>query len=295
MTMHPIRFIAVLVIASPLPAVGQSSKGEQQVRRFLAEYDKAIASRDIVFLEAVLPSDYTYTGASGKESDRARVLAFFTREKDTPTYTMNSLKHEDVQVRVVGNMAVVTNDYTSQTTPIDSPEAEPDIDKGRHTGVFERRNGRWMVIAEQDTEQPHDDRLMERQVVKAGREYNDLMKRLQSGGSLAEFEKGGDIAVLKRRHAEEYTGTSPDGDICSKAEEVEGYQSNQMKVESAELSQQRVRAIDNNTAVETGRIRYLGTRAGRPVDITKRFTRTWVFRERWQVLADHDSLVRKKD
>jgi uncharacterized protein (TIGR02246 family) len=187
---------ATLIIVSAFAAVAQNSKDEQEVRGFLAEYDKAVLSRDIDFLERVLPDDYVFTGASGRMSDRTRVLKFFKQQRDKPTYRMNSLKHENVKVRVVGNMAVVTNDYTAQTTPIDSPNAEPQTAKGRHTKVIEKRNGRWMVIAEQDTEQARDDKLMEQQVVKAGREYNELMKRLKSERSYAELEKGGDIAAL---------------------------------------------------------------------------------------------------
>jgi hypothetical protein len=47
---------------------------------------------------------------------------------------MVSLKHENVVVRVIGNTAVVTNDYTAQWTELDAPDAEPNTDKGRHTG-----------------------------------------------------------------------------------------------------------------------------------------------------------------
>jgi ketosteroid isomerase-like protein len=287
---------ATLIIVSTFTAIAQISKDEQEVRGFLAEYDKAVSSRDIAFLERVLPEDYVYTGANGRMSDRTRVLNFFKRQRDKPTSRTHSLRHDNVNVRVVGKMVVVTNDYTSETTPIDSPDAEPQTNKGRHIVVFEKRNGRWMVIAEQDTEQVHDDKLMEQQVLKAGREYNELMKRLKSGRSYAELEKSGDIAALKRLLADEYTYTSRDGEIFSKAEDLEGYKTNQIKLESAELLEQKVRVIDNNTAVETGKIRYVGTNAGQPFDITKRYTTTWInWGERWQIMADHTSAVKQKD
>lgn len=286
---------AAFIIILTFSAVAQNSKDEQQVRGFLAEYDKAVSSRDIAFLERVLPDDYVYTGASGRMSDRARVLKFFKQQRDKPTYK-NSVTHENVKVHVVGNMAVVTNDYTAQTTPIDSPDAEPQITKGRHTKVIEKRNGRWMVIAEQDTEQARDDKLMQQQVLKAGREYNELMKRLKSGRRYAELEKSGDIAALKRVLADDYTYTSRDGEIFSKAEDLEGYKTNQIRIESAEFLEQKVRIIDNGTAVETGKIRYVGTNAGKPFDITKRYTTTWVFwDDRWQIIADHTSMVKQKD
>jgi ketosteroid isomerase-like protein len=158
--------------------------------------------------------------------------------------------------------------------------------------AFEKRRGRWMVIAEQDTEQPNDDKLMEQQVLKAGREYNDLMKRLKSGLSYTELEKKGDIAALRRMLADDYLYTSRDGKISTKTQDVEGYRTNQVKLESAVFLDQKVRMVDNYTAVETGMIRYVGTNAGKPFDITKRYTTTWVgWSGRWQIVADHTSVV----
>jgi ketosteroid isomerase-like protein len=293
MTMQKLLTIATLIVVSPIAIAAQSSREEQEVRAFLVEYDKAVASRNIAFLERVLPNDYVFTGGSGRKSDRSQVLKFFTQERDKPSYRMISLKHENVVVRAVGNMAVVTNDYTSQTTPIDAPNAEPSTYKGRHTGVLEKRNGRWMVIAEQDTEQMHDDKLMELQVAKAGRDYNQLIKRLRDGRSYAELEKGGDIAELTRLLADEYTCTCGEGEITRKAQEIERYKSNLIRLESAELLQQSVIAIDNNAAVETGKVRYVGTDAGQRIDVTRRYTTTWVSWSRgWQIVAHHSSLVK---
>ena len=293
MSIHQMIAIATFTVVSPFTLAGQNSNAEQEVRVFIAEYDRAVASRDIAFLERVMPDDYVFTGASGRKSDRAQALKFFTQQRDKPSYRMISLKHENVIVRVVDDMAVVTNDYTSQTTPIDAPDAEPDTYKGRHTGVFEKRNGRWMVIAEQDTEQVHDDKLMERQVTKAGRDYNDLMKRLRSGRSYAELEKNGDIAALKRVLTDDYTCTCGDGKISGKPQELERYKTIQIRVESAELSEQKVLAIDNNAAVETGRVRYVGTNAGQPIDIAMRYTTTWVsWGNGWQIVAQHFSPVK---
>ncbi len=291
--MQKLLAIATLIVGIPFAVAAQSSRAEQEVRAFLAEYDKAVAGRDIAFLERVMPNDYVFTGESGRKSDRAQVLMFFTQQRDKPSNRMISLKHENVSVRAVGNMAVVTNDYTSQTTPIDAPNAEPATYKGRHTGVFEKRKGRWMVIAEQDTEQMHDDKLMERQVAKAGHDYNELIKRLRSGRSYAELEKGGDIAALTRLLADEYTCTCGNGEITRKAQELESYRRSQINLESAELLEQSVLAIDNNAAVETGKVRYVGTDAGKHIDITERYTTTWVFWSRgWQIVARHSLLVK---
>jgi ketosteroid isomerase-like protein len=286
--------IALLIVASPVGVSAQNSKAEREVRAFLVEYDKAVAERDIAFLERVLPVDYVFTGASGRKSDRAQVLQFFTQQRDKPTSRMISLKHENVVVRVVGNMAVATNDYTSRTTPIDAPDAEPETYTGRHTGVFEKRNGRWMVIAEQDTEQARDDKLMERQVMKAGRDFHELTKRWSDGRSFAERETSGDVAALKRVLRDEYMCTCGGGEVRSKAQELDRYRNSEIRLESSELSEQKVLAIDNNAAVETGKIRYIGKEAGQSIDISKRYTTTWVnWGQGWQIVAHHFSPVNR--
>lgn len=292
-SVHRVCVIAAFMAVAPFAVGAQGTATEREVRAFLAEYDKAVAARDMAFLERVLPEDYVFTGANGRKSDRAQVLKFFSRERANPSYRMVSLEHRNVVVRAVGDMAVVTNDYTSRTTPIAEPNVEPDSNSGRHTGVFEKRHGHWMVIAEQDTEQIHDDKLMERQVTKAGQDYNELMKRLRSGRSYAALERGGEIAALTRMLSDEYVGTSMDGELVRKAQELDAYRSSHVILASAELLGQKVLVIDNNSALETGTVKYAGTTGGEPFAINVRYTTTWVsWGKGWQIVARHSSVAK---
>jgi len=130
-------------------------------------------------------------------------------------------------------------------------------------------------------------------VVKAGREYNELIKHLKSGRSYAESERSGDVGALNRVLADEYTCTSYDGEISSKVDNLESYRTNQNKIASAEVLEQQVRIISNYTAIEIEKIRYVGSNAGKAYDITKRVTMTWIWRDfRWQIAADHSSIVK---
>lgn len=287
---------AMLTLALASVAAGQDSTATQEVVRFLADYDRAVAGRDIAFLQRVLPEDYVFTGVSGRLSDRTKVLRYFEDERKNPTHEMRSLKHENVHVRVVGNMAVVTNDYTSEWTAAASPAGEPRIDKGRHTGVFEKRHGRWMVIAEQDTEQPHDDKAMEREILKAGREYNETTSRLRSRHRDTHADSAGDLADLEKMLTDEYTCTSAAGETFGKSQVLANYRSDPTQVDSTELLDQAVRVIDNGAGVETRTVRYLGTRNGRAFDTTRRYTATWVlWGDHWQVVAEHTSVVGQKE
>lgn len=286
--------IIIIIFVAAFSAFAQVSKSESEVRTFIDQYGKAITNRDIAFLERATPDDYVYTSPSGTMTNREQALKYHKRQRDKPDHKLISREYLNVKVHVVGKMALVTNDWISVTSPIDSTNAEPTADKGRYTGVFEKRNGRWMAIAEDDSEQIHDDKWMVSGVLKAGREYNELMKRLKSGRSYAELEKSGDIAALNRTLADEYTYTSRDGEIFNKAQDLESYKTNQNKIESAEILEQNVRTIDNSSAVETGKIRYIGTNAGKSFDITKRYTTTWAFYGGlWQITADHTSAVKQ--
>jgi hypothetical protein len=65
-----------------------------------------------------------------------------------------------------------------------------------------------------------------------------------------------------------------------------------VNIQSAAMLNQEVRSISSTAAVETGTIRYKGANNGKPFDITKRYTTTWVWRGgRWQIIADHASKV----
>ena len=160
--------------------------------------------------------------------------------------------------------------------------------------VLEKRGGYWKVITEHESERPRDRKLMEQQVLKAGREYNDLMIRLKSGREYASLLQQGEIAALDLLLADEYLYTSREGEVSSKAQDLESYKTIQIKNYSAELLDQKVRVIGNNAAVETGMVRYKGTNKGVPFDITKRYTTTWVLRGfRWQIVADHTSQLKQ--
>lgn len=285
-------FMMLALVATSI-AVGAQDRREREVREFLSRYDKAVADREVATLELMLAEDYVYTGASGRRSDRSRVLAFYKREKTAPSNRRISLIHDNVKIRAVGSMAVITNAYTSQTAPLDPPDAEVEITRGIHIVVFEKRKNRWLVIAEQDTEQPHDEKPMIQQVFKAGQAYNELMKRIKSGRSYEDLEKGGDIAALKQILADDYSSVNSDGEVINKTEELERYKTIRITLSSSEILEQNVRIIDNNTAVETGKIRRIGAKDGGAFDIAIRYTTTWVFCDgRWQIIAEHASTIK---
>ncbi|SDB58415.1 Predicted ester cyclase [Flavobacteriaceae bacterium MAR_2010_188] len=138
-----------------------------------------------------------------------------------------------------------------------------------------------------------DPKILEQDVRKAGIEYNELMKHLKSGQPYEELEKSGAIAALDSLLAKEYIYTSRDGVASDKKESLEDYKNLKLNLYSADMLNQEVRIINNDAAVETGTVRYRGINNGKAFDITKRYTTTWVWRNnRWQIIADHTTLVK---
>ena len=134
--------------------------------------------------------------------------------------------------------------------------------------------------------------LIKKEVLLAGGNYNELMKRLKSGLSYDELVKKGYISALDRVLADEYSYTARDGEVLGKKEDLQGYKNNRNILSAANLSDQSVRVLARNVAVETGTIHYTGRNSGIPFDLRKRYTTTWIRREgRWQIVADHTSKI----
>jgi ketosteroid isomerase-like protein len=189
---------------------------------------------------------------------------------------------DDMKVKANGNMALVTGNWTFSSVPASDANAEPHKDTGRYTGVYEKRNGKWLLVAEHFSEAQHDRKLMEQQVLKMGKEYGEMIRR-------------GDAAAIERILADDYLYTDEKGKVKNKAEDLATYKNREYKIESVENSDQKVRVIGNNAAIETANFRVKGTgKDGKPFDDTYRYTTTWVWRGgRWQVAADHTSMIKQ--
>jgi hypothetical protein len=283
----------LLIFVSTIAAFAQNGEAEREILKIHKGLDEAFLKNDVAYFERYFAPEYIYSNNFGKLISREGNLEYYRSLGTKPTFKVLANKTDDVKIRVTGNAALVTASWTTTVLPIGDPNAESHTDTGRYTGVYERRGGKWLVVAEHNSELNHDPKLMEQQVLKAGRRFNELMKRLKSGRAYAELVKDGEIAEFDRILADEYMYTSRDGEISTKAEDLESYKTNKIKLESVDILEQKVRVIGNYTAVETGLIRYKGANNGKPFDITKRFTTTWFWRDfRWQIVADHTSAVK---
>jgi hypothetical protein len=119
-----------------------------------------------------------------------------------------------------------------------------------------------------------------------------MLKRLQNGRAYAALDQSGDIASLSRMLADDFSCACGDSGITRKAQALESYKSSQATIDTLALLEQAVVAIDNNAAVESGKVRFVGRDRGLRVDIVKRYTATWVnWGHGWQIIAQHVSVA----
>jgi len=272
--------ISMFIIASFIASYGQSA-AEQEILKIHAGLDQAFVKQDIAYFERVFADDYVYSDPYGKARDRTENLAELRKEWAEARYKVVSSTSENPKVRVVGTTALVTAGWTFTAAWPNIANAEPHTDRGRYTGYYEKRDGKWMLVTEHFSEAPHDRKLMEQQVMKAGLEYAQIIKRQ-------------DAAAIEHLMADEFTFIDHDGTMKNKAEEVADYKKGETKIEVADITDQKVRIIGNGAAIETGTFHVKGTNKGKAFDSTELYTTVWVWRGgRWQVASDHVSAVKK--
>jgi ketosteroid isomerase-like protein len=103
-----------------------------------------------------------------------------------------------------------------------------------------------------------------------------------------------DVAFFDRIIADDYTWTSPWGDVWTKAQDLALVKSGETVIKSWVLADMKVRGY-GDTAVVTGRNTIKETYKGEDVSGQNRWTHTWVKRAgRWQCVAAHSSEIAQK-
>ena len=272
-------YIAAIVLTLSLASHAQNP-AEQEILKIHAGLDNAFIKKDLAFFETVMAPDYVYSDPQAKMMDRAGNIDQLKKEWANTTYRAIAATTENPKVKIMGNTALITSDWTFRSVGT-SPGSEEHLDRGRYTGVYEKRDGKWMLVAEHFSEAPHDRKLMEQQVMKAGLEYARIIKNQDAAG-------------IEQLLADDYMFTNESGKVKNKAEDIAEYKKGETKIEVADVTDQKVRVIGNGSAVETGTFHVKGTNKGKAFDTTERYTTVWVWRGgRWQVVADHVSTIAK--
>jgi ketosteroid isomerase-like protein len=103
-----------------------------------------------------------------------------------------------------------------------------------------------------------------------------------------------DPAALERVLTPDFTLTLSNGDVSTRADEINDLQSGKVHYEVFENYDMLARLYGDNMAVVLGKTRVKGKSDGKPFDRVVQFTDTLIKRDgRWQVAAGHVSRLEK--
>jgi len=102
------------------------------------------------------------------------------------------------------------------------------------------------------------------------------------------------VAALERVLTPEFTLTLSNGEVSTRADEINELRSGKVHYDVFENYDMIARLYGDNTAVVLGKTRVKGTAEGKPFDRVVQFTDTLIKRDgRWQLAAGHVSPVTK--
>jgi len=103
-----------------------------------------------------------------------------------------------------------------------------------------------------------------------------------------------DAAALERVLTADFTLTLSNGEISTRADEINELRSGQVHYDVFENYDMKARLYGDNTAVVLGKTRVKGTSEGKQFDRVVQFTDTLIKRDgRWQLAAGHVSRLEK--
>ena len=145
----------LLVAASPFAysqtdtrATSGNAKVEQEIRRLEREWFDSYVRGDRAAFDRIVADEVVITYGNGSVGNKSQAIA----EIKAPADSSYSLTGDDIQVRVYGDTAVVTGRVTEKGTF----NGQNLNSQSRYTDVWVRRNGRWQVVAAQNTRLPQE-------------------------------------------------------------------------------------------------------------------------------------------
>jgi len=158
---------------------------EQSLRAAEQQWMEAFKNRDREALSQIIDDRFIFTDEEARVFNKTEYIDYALRKIKVESYSM-----DDMTVRVFGDTGVVAGRWIGKIT-IDGKETSETV---RYTDTFVRRQGRWRVVASQDTKMPP-----QQITTQSGLKYVDVV--IGKG----ESPKTGQMVTVH------YTGTLEDG------------------------------------------------------------------------------------
>jgi ketosteroid isomerase-like protein len=132
--------LAAAVLTSVVAAVTAQPSTEAVLVELEHRLAKAWVARERDFIDGLLADDWSVTDAAGRVLTKQQAL---DETFASPDRRIDSMAIDDLRVRVLGDVAIVTG----RTTASGSYRGQTGTAVLRFTDVFVRRDGRWQCVA----------------------------------------------------------------------------------------------------------------------------------------------------
>ena len=134
-------FVAAAAFALPVysqPLTPEQKKSAEEVIATISKWADAVRGRDMKALDQIFAEDLFVTLADGRTRRKKEELATIGSGTSRPL----SIVNEDLEVRMMGDAAVVTG-LTKMRYRVEKIEVPVNL---RSTSVFAKREGRWQLV-----------------------------------------------------------------------------------------------------------------------------------------------------
>jgi ketosteroid isomerase-like protein len=136
-------WLAGAIVAATLATASIAATPSDELIAREASWSRAMVAKDVAGLKDIIAPEWIGQNQSGKPLTRAEFLAGITSGEDK----VSSMTNHDVHVRIIGDIALVQGMDTEVSTHkgVSSSGTYSWLD------VFQKRAGKWVAIASQNT------------------------------------------------------------------------------------------------------------------------------------------------
>jgi hypothetical protein len=134
------------LILTTTAQVDRSSSAKSEIRRLHAQLIEGYMHNDAALLDRVLAHEYTFIDGEGRLLTKPHIVESF-RSGDHHVYSYDMIEET---LRVYGMAAVMTYRYVSK----ENYKGQDERGDYRLTRVFAKLDGRWQIVAGQETRIP---------------------------------------------------------------------------------------------------------------------------------------------
>jgi ketosteroid isomerase-like protein len=140
-----VAFIATLIVASLAPTPARAD-AKDEIMKLIPKLDAGIKSHDTKTLGMMYDPDGKFVTDGGELCDQKRYIALLA----DPTVTLNTAKSNSTSFQDFGDTVVEMGTFTATGTQ----KGKPIQIAVRYMSVWVKKNGMWVITAEQDTKAP---------------------------------------------------------------------------------------------------------------------------------------------